>query len=195
MQDDNAFAGIFCRFPQPFAQFQFLSGKQLLAETADLSERRGLAKNKRPGKQASPAAGKVPEPGYQSGQPIFFVHGNGRAACQALARINSIGNVSEQFRARMGIRIHEQQPVSRGCVRAAISGPGDLVDRLKYDCCTGGPGDLGRFIGGIVVTNDKFGHPSSLLKCLGRQANTGKRLAEQSFFVKCRHNDGNLHGV
>ena len=161
VEDDYFFAGGPGGFSEALAQFQFFGGKEFVAEAADFPKGRGFTKNKGTGHQAPPAADKIPKRGDQPGEEVSLVQANGCAAREVAAGFDGGGDLDKQIRAGAGISIHEEQPVASGGFGATIAGAGDLVDGFEDDGGPGGAGDVGRFIGGIVVANDEFGRPAA----------------------------------
>lgn len=64
----------------------------------------------------------------------------------------------------MGIGIDEDEPIARRSRGAAVSGAGDLVNGFEDDVGSGGAGDFGGFVGGIIVADDQFGLPIAFVK-------------------------------
>ena len=95
----------------------------------------------------------------------------------------------------MRVGIHEQEPVPRGGFGPAISSAGDLVDRFEDDHCAGGTGDIGCFIGGIVVANDEFGFPTAFVKSAQGSVDVAQGVTETAFFVICRDDDGDFQAA
>ena len=62
----------------------------------------------------------------------------------------------------MGIGIDEDEPITGSGSSAGVAGAGDLVDGFEDDFGTGGAGDFGGFVGGIVVADDELGFPAAL---------------------------------
>ncbi len=82
VKNDNFPARFARQFFQPLAQFQFLRGKQFVAEATNLPERRRLTKNERPGKQLEKPAGAVPHPGDDFGGQMIFIQPDSRATAR-----------------------------------------------------------------------------------------------------------------
>lgn len=192
MQDDHLAPRLPRQFVQTFAQVEFLTGKQFVVESAKLSERRRFAKDERPGKQALGSAEEVPEAREEVRQRIAVLESHRATAGQAMAGLNLLRDFREQRRARMRIRINEQQPVAGGGLSAAIPGPGNLVDRLGDECRSAGAGNFGGAVGGIVVAHDQFGFPSELAESDARRLHVSERFTQQPLFVKGRNDDRDL---
>src|ERR1017187_10620935 len=127
-----------------------------MAESADFSERRGFDKNKRTGQPAAHPAGIVPQLRDESRHKMFFIQPDGHAARETTTGTNLLRHVRKQFRARMRVGVHEDQPVAGGGSGTGVPRAGNLVDRLEYDSGPGGASDIGGGVGGIVVADDKF---------------------------------------
>ena len=125
---------------------------------------------------------------------MLFIHPDGRAAGQTPAGLDLFRHVREQFRARLRIRVHENQPVAGGRRRAGIPGAGDLIDRLKHDGCARRARDFRRPVGGIVVADDEFALPTALGEDFHRRFHRCERPAEQPFLVERGNDDRNFHG-
>lgn len=184
MQDDHFAIRLLRQFVQTLAQVEFLSSKQLVVESAKLSERRRFAKDERPGKQALRSAEKVPKAREEVRQRIAVFESNRATARQAVPGLNLLRDFLEQRRAGMRIRINEQEPVAGGDLCAAIAGTGDLIDRLADDGSSASAGNFGGAIGGIVVADDQFRFPVELAESDARRLHASERFTQQPLFVE-----------
>src|SRR6185369_16426321 len=66
VQNDDFASGFARPFVQPFAQVEFLACEELMAESADLAKRRGLAKDERAGHPPPPSADSIPNAGGET---------------------------------------------------------------------------------------------------------------------------------
>src|SRR5204862_2467153 len=94
-------------------QVDLLARVQLLAEAARLAERRRLAEDERPRRPFVDPAHRVPDPGQErdGGMRVLVAHG---ASAGETARADGIGRVQKKLGARIGIGVHEKNPVSAG---------------------------------------------------------------------------------
>ena len=113
---------------------------------------------------------------------------------QGISRTGFVRHVRKQFRARMRIGIHKNQPVAGRRRRAGVSRAGDLVDRFEYDNCAraraqfpvSGPWNychkrLSRFPIRFARTPRR------------RLSDLCQRFAQQPLFVKRGNDNGNFH--
>ena len=70
-----------------------------------------------------------------------------------------------------------------------------MVDGFEDDFGSAGTGDLGGFVGGIVVADDEFGFPTAFVKSAQGRVDVAEGFAETAFFVICRDDDGDFQAA
>ncbi len=93
-------------------------------------------------------------------------------------------HLGEECRARLGIRVHEDQPVAGSRRGAGVPGPCDLIHRFEDNLCARRPGQFRRPICGVVVANDGVRFPAESSERFTRQPNVSQRLADQALLVE-----------
>ena len=172
---------------QPPEEIDLLGRKELLIESTDLAERRGLQEHERSRRPLADSAERVPDGERDNGARA--VEYDRAPACQASPALDLISRIREEFYARSRVRVdeHEPVPVSVRCTR--VPRAGDLIERLEDDSRTGRAGDFGGAVGGIVVTDDQLREPSARPERRHRGADALERLRQQPLLVERRDDD------
>ena len=120
---------------------------------------------------------------------MMAIENHSAAAGEAFAGIDLVGDAVEQGRAGMGIGIDEDKPVSGSGGSAGVAGASDLVDGFENNFGSGGAGDFGGCVSGVVVADDEFGLPIALMKNGNSSVDVTKGFAKAAFFIESGDND------
>ncbi len=76
---------------------------------------------------------------------------------------------------------------------SGVACPADLIDRFKDDSCAGLSGQVCRVVGGVIVDNNELGCETGFLVGTDRYRDGLQRSFDQTGFVECRDDDGEVH--
>jgi hypothetical protein len=192
MKDDNALSAFPRDAFEPNAQIDLFACEQFFAKSADFTESRGLAENEGAGHPGKRAADYIPKANHEIGFGIVAVELHRAAAGHAFPGSDLFGNAFEKGPAWVRIGIDKEQPIARGGGGAGVARAGDLIKRFEDDFGTGGAGDFGSLIGGIIVADDQFSFPAALLEGLKGGVDVAQGFAEPSFFVESWDDGGDF---
>src|SRR5438874_2807783 len=114
MQNNQFLSALSRLLLEPFAEFDFLRGVKLLAESAKLAERFCFAENKRTGRPSFHPADRVPD-GREEFRPADrVVHFDHCPSAEVLAALDRSRQVREQLSAWIGVGVNEHEPVALG---------------------------------------------------------------------------------
>lgn len=192
--EDDHFFTVSCRdFFQSLAQLQFFRRKNFRVETTEFAERRGLNKNEGARQPFLEPAREVPALRDEIGGEVAFVQPHRGTSGDDVAGMDGFGHVGKQFRARMRIGIHKDEPIAACCGCTGITGSPDLVERFEDNLRASAAGNFRSAVSGIVVAHDEFKLPATLLERGRRRLHFGERDIEKLFLVEGRDDDRNFH--
>ncbi len=176
-----------------FAEPNFIECVEFLVEPADVLKCITPTDYQRSSRPPTAHREGSPELQRHTGPPRQPVHPQGAAAPHVLARGHHLKDIHHQSRTEQAIGIQEQQPVSCCVSRPGIARPADLIDWFEHDSGPGLSGDLCRVVGGIIIDDDHFRCETGRNVCRQRIGNGLQGLSDQTSFVECGDDDGEVH--